>query len=288
MSETFDFDSGKGHTDENFPVGSVLIAARHRPLVMAFYRVARMSDDVADHPTASPDQKLARLDAIGATLTGADDAVREAVALRTALAARGLDCTHALDLLKAFHLDVTKSRYEDWDDLMDYCRYSAAPVGRFMLDAHGESRETWPASDALCAALQVINHLQDCGKDYRDLKRIYIPRDELPDAGLEALGGERASPALRMAIGNLAVRTCELLHLANPLGPHIRDIRLALEVGVIHSLAVDLNRRLLVRDPLRERVHHRPHEALGFAIAGAAGILAGRLGLGRRARLGHS
>ena len=83
MSETFDFDSGKGHTDENFPVGSVLIAARHRPLVMAFYRVARMSDDVADHPTASPDQKLARLDAIGATLTGADDAVREAVALRT-------------------------------------------------------------------------------------------------------------------------------------------------------------------------------------------------------------
>ena len=83
-------------------------------------------------------------------------------------------------------------------------------------------------------------------------------------------------------------RTSELLHLANPLGPHIRDTRLALEVGVIHSLAVDLNRRLLARDPLCERVHHRPHEALRFAIAGAVGILAGRLGLGRRARLGHS
>ena len=74
---------------------------------------------------------------------------------------------------------VTKLRYRDWDDLIDYCRYSAMPVGRFVLDVHGESRDTWPANDALCAALQVINHLQDCAKDYRELNRVYIPEDAL-------------------------------------------------------------------------------------------------------------
>ena len=59
------------------------------------------------------------------------------------------------------------------------------PVGRFVLDVHGESRATWPANDALCAALQIINHLQDCGKDYRNLNRVYIPLDAFAAAGAE-------------------------------------------------------------------------------------------------------
>ena len=86
---------------------------------------------------------------------------------------------HAQDLLAAFKLDVTKLRYRDWDDLIGYCSLSAMPVGRFVLDVHGESRSTWPANDALCAALQIINHLQDCKDDYRDLDRVYIPLDLL-------------------------------------------------------------------------------------------------------------
>ena len=90
---------------------------------------------------------------------------------------RHLSPRHAQDLLTAFRMDVTKLRYRDWDDLIGYCTYSAMPVGRFVLDVHGESRTTWPANDALCAALQIINHLQDCGKDYRDLDRVYIPLD---------------------------------------------------------------------------------------------------------------
>ena len=101
------------------------------------------------------------------------------VALRAQLAARQLSPRHAQDLLTAFRMDVTKLRYRDWDDLIGYCTYSAMPVGRFVLDVHGESRATWPANDALCAALQIINHLQDCGKDYRDLDRVYIPLDGL-------------------------------------------------------------------------------------------------------------
>ena len=190
MSAT-DLSSGKGHGDENFPVASALIAARHRPVVMAFYKVARMADDIADHASAPAAEKLERLAAIEASLTGESDSIAEAAHLRRMLEARAITSQHMLDLLEAFRRDVTKTRYVDWAQLMDYCRYSAAPVGRFMLDVHGESRATWPASDALCAALQVINHLQDCGEDYRTINRVYVPLDALAAADLtvECLAG---------------------------------------------------------------------------------------------------
>ncbi len=113
---------------------------------------------------------------------------------------------HALDLLTAFRMDVTKLRYENWDELIHYCRYSAMPVGRFMLDVHGESTSTWPANDALCAGLQINNHLQDCGKDYKSLNRVYVPLDALAAAGasVEELGKEPASAPLRQCLHGLA------------------------------------------------------------------------------------
>jgi squalene synthase HpnC len=271
-----DLSSGKGHKDENFPVASFLIAKRFRPPVMAFYRVARLADDIADHASASPRDKDARLDAIRSSLTGASDAVSEAVRLREVMAARAISPQHILDLLEAFQRDVRKARYETWAELMDYCRYSAAPVGRFVLEVHGESPRTWPASDALCSALQVINHLQDCGEDYREINRVYLPLDALGAAGVEvsALGASRASPALEGVIADLARRSLELLNAAQPLAGQVRDLRLRLEIGVIHRLAVDLARRLERRDPLSQRVHHRPFEAFGLAILGGAETLA--------------
>jgi len=274
-----DLSSGKGHQDENFPVASVLIAPRHRPAVMAFYAVARMADDIADHETVSPEEKLARLAAIEATLIGSDDMVPAAVRLRDIMGEERLDNQHILDLLEAFRRDAVKARTADWADLMDYCRYSAMPVGRYVLDVHGESRATWSASDALCAALQVINHLQDCGKDYRTLGRVYVPGDVLAAAGLDvtALGAARAAPALKAVITELATRTQDLLTAARPLAGQTRDARLALEVGVIQRLAESLTRRLIRRDPLSERVHHRPPEALAVAALGAMTTLANRL-----------
>ncbi len=271
--------SGKGHREENFPVASALIAGRHRPLVMAFYRVARMSDDIADHATASPRTKLAELTAVECSLTGAATSVPEAVALRNRLSERGISMQHALDLLTAFKRDVTQNRYADWADLIDYCRYSAAPVGRFMLDVHGEDRATWAASDALCAALQINNHLQDCGKDYRDIDRVYLPTDALAVAGVPvtALGELAASPALRCVIADLARRTAKLLEQAKPLAGQVRDRRLSLEIGVIHRLAISLNNRLMSHDPLSERVHHRRWEALGGAALGAGDAVLARL-----------
>jgi squalene synthase HpnC len=275
--------SGKGHRDENFPVASVLIAPRHRPVVLAFYRVARMADDVADHPNLPPDEKLRQLALIADSLTGAGEAVADAVRLRDVLTERGLSNAHILDLLEAFRRDAVKSRYADWDELMDYCRYSAAPVGRFMLDVHGEARATWPASDALCAALQVINHLQDCGKDYREIDRVYVPLDALTRAGVaaEALGADAAGPALEGVIHALAGRTAELLALSRRLSGATRDIRLALEIGVIQTIAERLTGRLQVEDPLARRVTLSPLHAMIAASQGAAGVVAGRL-LGRQ------
>src|SRR5437660_9044972 len=194
--------SGKGHRDENFPVASRLIHPRHRGPVLAFYEFVRTADDMADHATLKPHEKLDLLDRLEASLLGKDDAVREGVALRTALRERKLAPRHAQDLLTAFRMDVTKLRYRDWDDLMNYCSYSAMPVGRYVLDVHGEDHATWPANDALCAALQVINHLQDCQKDYRDLDRVYVPCDALAAAGaaVEDVGKEASTPALRQCL----------------------------------------------------------------------------------------
>jgi squalene synthase HpnC len=279
MNDIAALQSGKGHKDENFPVASVLIAPRHRPPVLAFYRFVRMADDVADHPTASAHDKLTLLEQMRASLEGQSDAVAEGVALRAVLAERGLSPVHALDLLEAFRRDVTKLRYADWDDLIDYCRYSAMPVGRFVLDVHGEPKTLWPANDALCAALQVINHLQDCGKDYRGLNRVYIPLDALALAGIgvEALAGRQASPALKGVISGLAGRTAALLDAARPFAGQIRDLRLALEVDLIQTLAEDLNRLLMTRDPLSQPVHHSKSDAVRLFLMRMPGFVAMRL-----------
>ncbi|HXW24474.1 MAG TPA: squalene synthase HpnC [Xanthobacteraceae bacterium] len=257
----------KTHRDENFPVASLLIAPRHRATILAFYRFVRAADDVADSPALPAAEKIARLDRLEAGLLGAADAAPEALTLRRALAARNLSPRHAQDLLAAFRTDATKLRYRDWDDLIGYCTYSAMPVGRFVLDVHGENRRTWPASDALCAALQIINHLQDCGRDYRALDRVYIPLDAIERNGVKIkdLGEDRASPALENCVRDLAARTSDLLRAAAPFAMMIDDLRLALEVSVIHRLAETLVRRLMRRDPLSERVHLNAAEAGGVA-----------------------
>jgi squalene synthase HpnC len=262
--------SGKGHRDENFPVASRLIHPRHRGIILAFYEFVRLADDMADHATLAPPEKLALLDNLEAGLLGKHDDIAEAVALRSALRERNLSPRHAQDLLTAFRMDVTKLRYRDWDDLMDYCTYSAMPVGRFVLDVHGEDRSIWPANDALCAALQIINHLQDCQKDYRNLDRVYVPLDALAAAGatVEDLGREASSPALRRCLRDLALRTGQLLDQARSFATQIGDFRLAMEVAVIHALARRLVTVLAVRDPLSERVHLNSRAVAGVALAG--------------------
>ena len=275
-----DLASGKGHKDENFPVASILIAKKHRPAIMAFYRFARAADDVADNAAATPTAKLALLEDMRANLDGEANDAPEVVMLRKVLAEHGLSKVHAHELLVAFRQDVTKSRYANWNELLDYCRYSAMPVGRFVLDVHGERRDTWPASDSLCAALQIINHLQDCAKDFRQLDRVYIPTDMLERAGLSplALAKEKSSLALRGVIVELARRTQGLLEQSRPFSRQIRDRRLSLEVTVIQTLAEDLARRLVSSDPLSERVHHTRGEAAILLFRSLRHFASARLG----------
>jgi squalene synthase HpnC len=219
MTSASELRSGKTYRDENFPVASWIIHPRHRALILAFYNFVRTADDIADHATLGERDKLNYLDLLEAELLGQGDSQPEAVNLRAALAQRSMPPRHALDVLIAFRMDVTKLRYENWDEVIHYCRYSAMPVGRFMLDVHGESTSTWPASDALCAGLQINNHLQDCGKDYRDLNRVYLPRDALAAAGasVEALGQKQASAPLLQCLHSLAARTAILLDESKPL-----------------------------------------------------------------------
>lgn len=186
---------------------------------------------------------------------------------------------HALDLLAAFKLDCTKHRTADWDDLIHYCSLSAMPVGRYVLDVHGESEATWPASDAVCAALQIINHLQDCGKDFRNLDRVYIPDDVMARHGIgaEALAAPVASPGLRAVLRELADRTVDLLDRGGGLPRQVRDFRLSLETAVIITLARRLNETLRGHDPLSQKVHLNKPAFLGIGVLGALGAAADRL-----------
>jgi len=272
--------SGKGHRDENFPVASRLIHPRHRGIILAFYEFVRIADDMADHAKLASQQKLELLDRLEAGLLGRHDDIPEAVTLRLALNERGLAPRHAQDLLTAFRMDVTKLRYHDWDELMNYCSYSAMPVGRFVLDVHGEDRSTWPANDALCAVLQIINHLQDCKKDYRDLDRVYVPLDALTVAGarVEDIGKDTSSPALRRCLAALAIRTGELLDRSAAFSASIRDVRLALEVAVIQTLARRLVALLTKRDPLSQRVHLNKAGVVAAGLVGLVSGASGRLG----------
>src|SRR3979411_2365693 len=179
MTSARELRSGKTHRAQNFTVASWTLHPRPRAVIMAFYNFVRTADDIADHATLEASAKLAHLDLLEAELLGKGDRQPEAVHLRRALAERSMPPRHALDVLTAFRMDVDKLRYANWDALIQYCRYSAMPVGRFMLDVHGESTSTWAANDALCAALQINNHLQDCGKDYKNLNRVYLPLDVL-------------------------------------------------------------------------------------------------------------
>jgi len=266
--------SGKGSGDENFPVASWLVAPPHRRPILAFYEFVRIADDIADHPSLSEDEKLTHLDRLEASLLGRDDLNAAGVTLRKVLQERKLSPQHAQDLLTAFRQDVTKHRYSDWDDLIDYCSFSAMPVGRFVLDVHGENRSTWPASDNVCAVLQIINHLQDCQQDYRNLDRVYVPLDALAAAGssVEALDQPRASPQLLACLHGLAERTSIMLEDGSALPAQINDWRLSLEISAIVTLARHFLQLLQNRDPLSERVRLGKY---GVAAVGALGVVKG-------------
>jgi squalene synthase HpnC len=255
--------SGKDRGDENFPVGSLLIRRDLRTHVHAFYTFARNADDIADSANLAADEKIARLDAMEDVLLGRQDTGSpSALRLRASLAETGVTPHHSLDLLIAFRRDATKLRYTDWEELQDYCRYSAMPVGRHVLDLHGEDAATHEPSDALCTSLQVLNHMQDCVKDLAELDRCY-----LPGAPIEELRGPAATPALQSIFDRLLDHVDALNEQAIDLPRRTRSRRLRLETAVIVGLAHRLARRLRHGDPVARRVRLTKVDAVASMVA---------------------
>ena len=215
-------------------------------------------------------EKIARLDAMEAVLLGRREAGSpSALRLRASLAATGVTADHATDLLVAFRRDATKLRYASWDELYDYCRYSAMPVGRHVLDLHGEDPVTHASSDALCTSLQVLNHLQDCAKDLAALDRCYLPLDMLAEFGelVEAVRGAAATRGLRAVFDALLDRVDALNRCAVELPRRTRSRGLRVETGVIVGLAHRLARRLRHGDPLARRVRLTKGDAAASVLA---------------------
>jgi hydroxysqualene synthase len=284
--------SGKGAADENFPVGSWLLPAALRPHVATYYAFARAIDDIADNPGLAPEDKIARLAAFEAALTGAATApaagLEKAIRLRASLAATGVPTARGTDLVAAFKQDAVKLRYADWGELLGYCRLSANPVGRYLLDLHGEDPAGYPASDALCTALQIVNHLQDCQDDYRDLDRVYLPENWLRDEGLDVtvLQHKASPPAFRRLLDRCLDGVDDLLAEAERLPRLLRSPRLAMESAVIVHLARRLAALLRTGDPLAGRVALSRADFLLCGIKGICGVQAGRL-FGRRPPAGR-
>ena len=267
--DTFQVDdvelwSGKDKADENFPVGSLLIRSGLRRHVHVFYRFARIADDIADSPTLASADKLRRLDVMEAVLRyERQDGSAAALELRDSLAQTGVTPEHACDLLHAFRQDATKQRYASWSELATYCRYSAMPVGRHVLDLHGEHMDSYAPSDALCAALQLLNHLQDAVVDLRLLDRCYLPGDMLASVGVTV--ADLSRPTLSTALRRLFDQLLDLTDAWNEVGAtlprFVQDRRLRLETGVISGLSYRLQRRLRQEDAVAGRVKLRRRDA---------------------------
>lgn len=266
--------SGKDAAYENFPVGSLLLPAAVRPHVAVFYAYARAIDDIADNADLSPEAKVARLDGFAQALRGenGDPRFAKAHAMRQCLQQTGITNRHCLDLISAFKQDAEKSRYANWGELIDYCNRSAAPVGRFLLDLHGGHRDGYAASDALCNALQVLNHLQDCADDHRTLDRVYLPTDWLTFEGatIDDLDRPALTPPLRRVIDRCLDGVEALLTEAATLPRGLRSRRLAMESAAIIAIARQLSMRLRRQDPLAKRVALGKPAFLWCCVRGAA------------------
>lgn len=256
---------------ENFPVASRLLPRHLRPHVLSFYKFVRLADDIADDADLEAESKLAYLDALERALTSGQAKhayLRPALDLRASLQATGVSDRHARQVLRAFRRDSVGARCHTWSDLLLYCRFSANPVGRYLLELHGEGPEAGPAADALGSALQVLNHLQDVREDWVQLGRCYVPLAWFEEAGVsvERLVETESDAKLRGIFDKLLDHTDRLIERAAALPGQIKHRGLRMEAAVILSLAESLAYRLRVRDPMKKRVELAAHQKM-YALA---------------------
>jgi len=265
---------GKKPGDENFPVASLVLSPEHREAVLAFYAFVRAADDIADSDELSAAEKLMRLDTLEQALVAGDPKVPEAARLHQADRRRRTGIQHAREMMRAFRQDAIRTRISDWADLIDYCRFSANPVGRFLLDLHGERAPAHAPSDALCTALQILNHLQDCADDLERLGRIYIPLQ-----WTMLVGGEKAffepaqQSARRPVLDALLDRVDELIDRARVLPERLQSRRLRAQSLATIALADRLSLLLRRTDPVTARVAVSRIDMVRAFLTGLPGLV---------------
>ena len=221
---------------ENFPVASRLLPKHLRQPISVIYAFARRADDFADEGNLTNDERIAALNDFSNKLDlveqgkEVDDATF--IALADVIKQHQLPISLFHDLLTAFKMDVTKSRYANVGELMEYCRYSANPVGRLLLYLNDAvSPENLGYSDAICSALQLINFLQDISQDLEESDRIYIPLDEMAQCGVseDDIHNKVTNRASRQLIEFQIRRALKLMQAGAPLGKVLKG-RMGLEL----------------------------------------------------------
>ena len=252
--------SGKSYSDENFPVASFLMTKKIRSIVRVFYFFARMADDIADHQKLSSNQKkkiLLFFDNAISKSKKTNNKVLDKMIARFKELPSGKK--YSRNLLKAFMMDASNKKYKNWNDLLYYCKFSANPVGRFVIDAVNERKNIEKineASDNLCTALQIINHIQDCKKDFKELNRVYIPESffkkySLDKKILRKSKSEENFERLKIEIVDNVLVSLRKTKLGLR---EIQSWRLRKETLIILNIAKRLCNLLKINDPLEKQI----------------------------------
>lgn len=268
--------ASKNMTNENFPVAK-LVKKSLRPIVIAYYKAARLADDIADDEHLQAAEKLALLQEIetdfyaGLQQKSQPHQQDFAYELGQIFAAEQLDASLYTDLLKAFAKDAKGIEIEVWEQLIDYCRFSAAPVGRFILALYDESPTTYLPAETLCAVLQISNHLQDLKSDAISLKRCYLPLDVLDKFGahLSDVYLDKTYPPLQQAIIFINQKLKQMLADSLVLLSVTRSKRLKIQLGIIHSLTNSMLKKIDNNDVLVKKIRLNFYDYLKALLVGS-------------------
>jgi farnesyl-diphosphate farnesyltransferase len=249
--------------DADFSLVPDMFPARLRPSVRAFGHLVRVADEITDNPLLTREEKASQLEAMEAVLDGGDggklpeDARNVSVTVRESLRETGVSPTHAHHILQAFRRDVTGGRIQTWNDLLVYCQFAAAPIGRYLLELFGEDVSVCgPSADALCAALRILKRLRDCKHPSSIYSRLCIPEQFMRDAFITTfhLEAPSAKGQTRAVIDRVLDGVDRLLREAAPLPRVIKSNALGTHTAIVLCRARKLAKRFREQDPFAERV----------------------------------
>lgn len=264
LADTLDIQDGKPSvqklpSQENVPVASYFLPQKQRELFLSFYNFLRLADDIADDPKQESCDKLEQLNKLETALCkgyAQENWLMPAVILHQNIEEAGLSQDHALNVMKALKIDANGIHCHSWEDVLHYCRFSADPVGRFLLSIFDEKEANFDASDALCTVLAILNFLQDLKNDWLLLGRLYIPAQwfEEERLSLETLISSQSLEA-HIRIKQKALARCRLLlEQAQKLPSSIQNKNLRKQAYITLAMAEKLYQRIDQKDPLKGRI----------------------------------